>query len=147
MEFIHPVTWLILFAVLLIIEAVTLGLTTIWFAGGAFIAFLVSLPFDNWIIEAIVFLVVSIVLLIFTRPIVLRYVSSKKTKTNYESLIGSIGKVSEQIDNINDKGTVTLNGLDWTARAENNDQIIEVGEKVEVKQISGVKLIVVSVKK
>ncbi|WFR57985.1 NfeD family protein [Anaerocolumna sp. AGMB13025] len=134
--------WLIALAVFLVIEIITLGLTTIWFAGGALIAFLLSLVADNLILELAVFLVVSFVLLIFTRPIAQRFFNLQRIKTNYESLIGKAGKVIEKIDNFNNSGQVIVNGQEWTARALNSQEIIEPGKRIIIREVSGVKLIV-----
>ncbi len=134
--------WLITLAVLLVIEIITLGLTTIWFAGGALVAFLLSLVSDNFILELVVFLVVSFVLLFFTRPIAQKYFNKQRVKTNYESLIGKDGKVIERIDNFNNTGQVVVGGLEWTARALDSQEIIETGERVIIREVSGVKLIV-----
>lgn len=137
----EPIIWLILLAVLLVIEIITLGLTTIWFAAGALGAFFVSLASDNMVIQLLVFFVVSLVLLIFTRPIATRFFNTGRVKTNYESLVGKEGRVTERIDNFNQTGTVVLNGQEWTARAV-KDQIIETDVRVRVVNITGVKLIV-----
>ena len=134
--------WLIALAVLLVIEIITLGLTTIWFAGGALVAFLLSLVSDSFILELVVFLVVSLVLLFFTRPIAQKYFNKQRVKTNYESLIGRDGKVIERIDNFNNTGQVVVGGLEWTARALDSQEIIETGERVIIREVSGVKLIV-----
>lgn len=133
--------WLVALTILLIIEIITLGLTSIWFAGGALAAFLLSLFTDNLILEVGVFVAVSLVLLYFTRPIAMKYFNNKREKTNYEALEGSSGKVLEKIDNFNSTGVVLLNGLEWTARSS-DDSIIPAGKKVIVKEVSGVKLIV-----
>ncbi len=133
--------WLIIMAVLILIEIATLGLTTIWFAFGALAAFIASLAGANLIVQIIVFLAVSLITLIFTRPVAVRFFNSDRTKTNAESLIGEKAVVVEKIDNINASGRVALNGQEWTARSSDND-IIDVGETVTVDSISGVKLIV-----
>lgn len=134
--------WLIILAVFIVIEIATLGLTTIWFAAGALVAFLLSLANVNIILEIIVFLVISILMLIFTRPIAIKYFNSKRIKTNYESVIGSVGKVTETIDNFNATGVVSVAGLEWTARSNNDTEVIKPGTKVLIKQVAGVKLIV-----
>ncbi len=138
----NSIYWLIALAVFLVIEIITLGLTTIWFAGGALIAFLLSLIVDNSILEFVVFIIVSFVLLYFTRPIAQKYFNKQRIKTNYESLIGRDGKVIEKIDNFNNTGQVIVNGQEWTARALIDQEIIETGEKVVIREVSGVKLIV-----
>ena len=139
---VYSTFWLILLAVLIIIEIATLGLTTIWFAGGALAAFIVSLLVDSIFLELIVGLIVSFFLLFYTRPIVKRYLNKGLVKTNYESLIGRDGKVTEAINNIEGMGTVNLNGQLWTARSLEDGIQIEAGEIVTVRNIQGVKLIV-----
>ena len=142
---VNSIAWLILLAFLIFVEIVTLGLTTIWFAGGALVAFIVSLFYDNLLLEIILFLVISLVLLFFTRPIVKKYFNSTRTKTNYEAVIGKEALVTATIDNINATGWAVVDGLEWSARSVDGD-IIEKGTKVIVKSISGVKLMV-SIKK
>ncbi|NLP16229.1 MAG: NfeD family protein [Clostridiales bacterium] len=137
----NSIAWLILLAFLIFVEMITLGLTTIWFAGGALVAFIVSLFYDNLLVEIILFLVISLVLLFFTRPFVKKYFNSTRTKTNFETVIGKEALVTSTIDNINATGSVTINGLEWTARSVNGE-IIEKGTKVIVESISGVKLMV-----
>ncbi len=133
--------WLIGVVVLLAIELLTMGLTTIWFAGGSLAAFVVTLLGGGRWIQIIVFLVVSFVLLFFTRPVAAKYFNKQRTKTNAEGLIGKEAKVTADIDNFNQKGTVMVDGMEWSARTE-NDSVIEKGKKVEILEIKGVKLIV-----
>ncbi|MDF2907257.1 MAG: putative rane protein [Herbinix sp.] len=137
----NSILWLLILAILIFIEIITLGLTTIWFAGGALIAFIVSLFFDNLLLEVILFLVVSMVLLYFTRPLVLRYFNPRRTKTNYEGVIGKVAMVTTTINNIKAEGQVVVNGQEWSAKALNDD-IIEKGTKIKIHGITGVKLIV-----
>lgn len=141
----NPTYWLIILAVLILIEIITLGLTTIWFAGGALVAFIISLFFDNLIVQLILFFAVSILLLCFTRPIVMKYFNPKRVRTNYEEVIGKIGLVKTQIDNMNATGLVVVDGQDWSARSS-DDSILEPGERVQILSISGVKLIVTKYK-
>ena len=138
----NSIYWLIALAVLLVIEIITLGLTTIWFAGGALIALLISLVMDNLILEFVAFLVVSLALLIFTRPFAAKYFNRGRVKTNYEVLIGKEARVTQRIDNFNSTGQVIVNGQEWTARAMKEDSIIELGKRVVVREIAGIKLIV-----
>lgn len=133
--------WLAVAAVMIVVEIISLGLTTIWFAGGALIAALVAYLDGGWFVQIILFGVVSLVLLIFTRPIAQKHLMKKSEKTNVESLVGMTCYVTELIDNIHGKGTVRLNGLDWSARSENGESI-SVDTEVVVKAINGVKLIV-----
>ena len=134
--------WLIALAVLLVIEIATMGLTTVWFAGGCLVAFVATLLSAPLWLQVLLFLAVSLALLLFTRPVALRYLNQNREKTNYESVIGREGKVTEQIDNFNQMGTVILAGQEWSARSKKEGQIIEVGAAVVVREIQGVKLIV-----
>ena len=133
--------WLIGVVVLLAIELLTMGLTTIWFAGGALVAFGVTVVGGGRLLQIIVFLVVSFLLLFFTRPLATKFFNGKREKTNIDSLIGKEAKVTKTIDNFNQQGTVFVNGMEWSARAE-DDTIIKEGEKIQIKKIEGVKLIV-----
>lgn len=119
--------WLIAIAVFIVIEIVTLGLTTIWFAGGALVAFLAGLCGANEAIQIVLFFVVSFLMLLGVRPSACRKFNSKRIKTNVESLIGSECKVLEQIDNFNETGKVLLDGKEWTARSA-EDTVIQTGE-------------------
>ncbi len=133
--------WLIILALCLLVEIATLGLVTIWFAGGALVTFFVAMATDSLLIQVIVFFVVSLLLLFFTRPIAKKFYNSKRTKTNVDSLIGEQCKVTETIDNFNGTGTVLLNGLEWTARSK-DETVIEAGARVQVCVVDGVKVIV-----
>lgn len=137
--------WLIVFVIFAALELVSLGLTCIWFAVGALAACVTSLFTGNWIIQAIVFIVVTVVVLIFLRPIAMKYINNKAEKTNVESMEGKIGKVISEIDNINARGMVQIDGMDWTARSQENEAIAE-GTLVEVISVEGVKVIVKEVK-
>ena len=137
----NSIYWLIALAVFLAFEIATLGLTTIWFSGGALIAFFISLFVDNFVLELVAFLIVSFVLLFFTRPVAAKYFNKQRTKTNYESLIGKEAKITMTVDNFNASGQAVLNGQEWAARSV-DDRVIEPGERVIVRNISGVKLIV-----
>ena len=137
-----PIIWVIVFLVLMVLELISMGLTTIWFAGGAVVALVLS-AFDAPIVaQVIVFLVVSTLLLYFTRPIAQKYFNKNRVNTNVESMPGQIGIVTVDIDNIAATGTVSLNGMDWTARSKEPEGTIAKGTKVRVLEVQGVKLIV-----
>ena len=135
------ICWLAVFVLLIVIELATMGLTTIWFAGGAVAGFIASMLGANVVIQAVVFFVVSIVLLIFTRPLAVRYINSNKTKTNIDGLIGQEALVLEEINNIRETGCARLEGKEWTARSV-DDTVIPADTVVIVERIEGVKLIV-----
>ena len=133
--------WLGVLVVMAIIEAVTLGLTTIWFAGGALAAFIASLLGAGLVVQIVLFIVVSFLLLAFTRPVAVKYLNKDRIRTNAESLIGKSAIVKEDIDNLKANGMVSVNGQEWTARAT-DDSIIAKDTVVEIVEIKGVKLIV-----
>ncbi|RGC72849.1 NfeD family protein [Lachnospiraceae bacterium AM23-2LB] len=134
--------WLGLLILFLVIEIATVGLTTIWMAGGALGALILDLAGLNlwWQIGA--FLVVSFTMLVFTRPFVVKYINSHHEKTNYEGIIGKVVRITEKVDNLQQTGTAVVNGLEWTTRAERDDVILNPGDLAKVVNISGVKLIV-----
>lgn len=140
------IVWLAILIVLVLIEIITLGLTTIWFAGGALAAFIASLLGAGIPVQITLFVVVSLLLLGGTRPYAVRHFNKERIKTNAESLIGSYGIVLEDINNLEATGTVQVNGLEWSARAA-DDSLIAKGKEVLIEKISGVKLIVKEVEK
>lgn len=138
----YAVYWLIALVVFLVIEAATLGLATIWFAGGALVALIVAMCGAGLGIQVASFLVVSLVLLIFTRPFAVRFLSRDTLKTNVDRVIGMEGVVTEEISNLAGTGKVSLGGNIWTARTENEGGTIPVDAVVAVLRVEGVKLIV-----
>lgn len=142
LEFQPVIAWLVLLVILLIIEMLTMGLTTIWFAGGALVAGIIA-AFDLPIwIQIVLFTVVSLILLIFTRPVAMKYFNKDREKTNAEGLIGQKAIVVGEINNLLGVGQVTVSGMEWSARAQDDDEKIKVGEVVIIREIRGVKLIV-----
>ena len=138
----QAVIWLAILVVLLAVEAITLGLTTIWFAGGAFVAFGMAIAGAEVLPQIIAFCVVSILLLVLTRPTAVKWLNKGHVKTNAESLLQETAVVTETIDNLANKGQVQVKGQYWTARTYQANQIIETGKTVKIKEFSGVKLIV-----
>ena len=136
------VFWLILLIILVAIEIATMGLTTIWFAGGAFVAIIAAALNTPLYVQITLFLIVSVVLLLFTRPIAMKYFNKDRIKTNAESLIGKQAVVTEDIDNLLAVGLVSINGQEWTAWNVVDGMKIPKGTVVIVRAISGVKLIV-----
>ncbi|NLD19755.1 MAG: NfeD family protein [Clostridiales bacterium] len=133
------VLWLTAAAVLAIIEAFTLGLTTIWFAGGAVGASIASLLGASVIVQVIVFLAISIILIVVTRPIVKKRLNNKTEKTNIDAIIGQEAIVEEDIFP-HSNGQVRADGKVWTAASSKNE--IKKGVVVIIKDVRGVTLIV-----
>lgn len=138
----EAICWLAIVIVLLVIEIATLGLATIWFAGGALVACIAALLHANIWVQIVLFLVISVLLLFFTRPLAIRYMNKDRTKTNVDSMVGKEAVVTEAIDNLKAQGVVQVNGLEWTARSEESQEVIPKGAIVEVGRVDGVKLIV-----
>ncbi len=136
------VVWLVILVVCLVIEILTLGLTTIWFAIGALAATISALlSFPLWA-QNTVFVAVSLVFLFFTRPIAVKYFNKDRIRTNAEGLIGKMGIVISEIDNLQGIGQITIGGQEWSARSTNDTVRLSVGTVVEITAIQGVKLIV-----
>ena len=134
--------WLGLFILLLVIEIITVGLTTIWFAAGALAALAANVLGADLIIQIIIFLAVSIVLLIFTRPWAEKHLNRKRVRTNYEREIGKVIRITEKVDNLNQTGKSVVDGQEWTVRSQSSNDILEKDELAKVIAVSGVKLIV-----
>ena len=134
--------WLVLLVALVVIELLTLGLTTVWFAGGAFVATIAAL-FDAPIaLQVIIFLLVSALLLFFTRPLAVKYFNKDRVRTNAESLVGRQAIVISEIDNLQGIGQVNVGGMEWSARTRVDGMKLPVGTVATVLAINGVKLIV-----
>jgi membrane protein implicated in regulation of membrane protease activity len=134
--------WLAVLFVCIVIEIATLGLTTIWFAGGALVATILAMFQTPFAVQIVAFILVSFILLIFTRPIAVRYFNKDRIRTNTESLIGQEAVVVSEIDNLQGIGRIQIQGKEWTARTAVSGIQIPVGAVVIVRAISGVKLIV-----
>ena len=134
--------WLLAFVILIGIEAATMALTTIWFAGGAVFAFFAAVLGFSIQTQLVVFLIVSFILLLFTRPFAMRFVNRETVKTNVDGLIGRRAKVITKIDNNEPSGATVVDGQEWTARSMDDAVTIPVGTHVVIKEVRGVKLIV-----
>lgn len=141
------ILWIALIVIFALVEIITVGLTSIWFAGGALAALLCCALGLGIVWQIIVFVLVSVVLLIFTRPWALKYLKPRLVKTNYESAIEKNVCVTERIDNIKGIGAAVLNGQEWTARAYEEGKTFEAGEIVTVKEIRGVTMYVTASEK
>ncbi len=137
--------WLCALAVFLGVEALTVGLTSVWFAFGSLAALLCAwLKGPMWL-QTVWFLGVSLLSLVATRPLAKKYVNSRRQPTNADRSIGRCGMVTETIDNLRSTGEVKLDGRLWTARSLSGEPI-EKGSIVIAREIRGVKLIVESVR-
>ena len=134
--------WVALLATFIIIEASTAQLLTIWFAVGSLAALISTFITDNIIVQVIVFVVVSAIALVITRPLVKKMTKTQKQPTNADMYINAEGIVTETISNLNAKGTVKVRGSVWTARSFSDEVEIPENTTIIVDRIEGVKLIV-----
>lgn len=142
-EFSMTMLWVVVMVVFLVVEAVTVGLASIWFAVGALFAMFSAMVGAPVWLQILVFLAVSALTLYFTRPLVKKYVNGKVQPTNADMIIGKECRVVETIDNIAGTGAVYVDGKTWSARCS-KDEVIPEGELVKALRIDGVKLIVLS---
>ncbi len=135
--------WFIVFVVLLFIELATVNLVSIWFAVGSLLAFITTFITDNILIQILVFVISSTIALILTKPIIKKIKSREIVPTNFDRVLGKRGEVIKKITE--DKyGEVKVLGTVWTAMAS---ETLEVGQKVKIKGIDGVKLVVIKEEK
>lgn len=141
-----PVFWLAAAIIFALIEGLTMGLTTIWFAGGAVAALIASLLGANLAIQIVLFFVVSVGLLLSTRKLFVKKLHTGQEKTNVNALIGKEGIVTSTIKPL-DPGIIKLGSQDWTAICKDTEAVVAEGTKVKVVAIEGVKAIVIPLEK
>ena len=134
--------WLILTVILAIIELATVGLVTIWFAAGSFVAMFFAAFGANIPVQIAVFVLVSVVCIAVARPLAAKYLNNNVEKTNIDSVIGKKLIVKYKIDNLEETGKVEFEGSTWLARSEDNNITIPEGVEVTVVKVEGNKLIV-----
>ncbi len=137
----EAIVWLALFVILLIVELLTVGLTSIWFAGGALAALVLELLGVDLIWQIGAFILVSFVLVYFTRAFAVKYVNAHHEKTNYEQAVGKIVRITQRVDDLAQTGKGILDGMEWTVRTDSKE-VLEKDTLARVIRISGVKLIV-----
>lgn len=135
-----PYIWVGIAVLFIIIEALTLALTTVWFALGALVGMVCALLGLPWLWQVLLFLVASLVLFIFTRPVAIRYWRVGKEKTNVEGLAGMKAKVLQDVEPMG-TGLIKVNGQEWTAVTD-GDKSIGAGAVVEILEVRGVKAVV-----
>jgi len=140
------IVWLALMVIFLIVEAVcAIHLVSIWFAAGSLVAAVAALLNASVWLQVLLFLVVSCVILALMWPFVKKFLNPGLKKTNIDSVIGSEGLVTGDIDNLSARGQVKLNGMEWTARSTTGAPI-SAGTRIRVDRIEGVKVFVTPVK-
>ena len=135
------IVWLVILAVMIVLEIFSLGLTTIWFGIGAIGAAIVSwMGYGIWV-QLIVFAVLSVIAMAVFRPLAVKYLNKDKEKTNIDGVVGEVVVVTKEINNEMAAGEVQPNGMSWTARSQDG-RVIPEAERVTVVSVQGVKLIV-----
>ena len=133
--------WLVLCGIFLITEIFTVSFLMFWPGIGAFFAFITSLITDNQLIQIGVFTVSTVLMIIFMKPLVKKlFKTNDSTVMNSNSLIGKTGIVIKEINTLEGKGQVKINGELWSAFTQDQDTIIKEGEKVIIESIEGVRL-------
>lgn len=131
-----PWVWVAVTLICIVIESLTLSLTTIWFGISAFIMVFVAFTPMPFIAQFFMFVVIALLLLIFTRPVLKKRLNKKKIATNYERIIGQVAVVTKKIT-VLDKGAIKVGGMEWTA-AVREDVVLEEGCKCTIEEIAGV---------
>lgn len=130
------IVWLAIIIILTAIELLSVNLTTIWFVVSGIIALIVSFLTDNYLIQFGIFVILGVILLVTTKPLLIKKLKTKKESTNLDRVIGMEGIVTEKITK-RETGEIKVDGKKWTAYA---DKSIKQGEVVKVLEINGVKL-------
>ena len=133
--------WFALMVVFIIMEASTVTMVSIWFVMGALAAMIVSLLGGALWLQVVLFLAVSALLLWCLRPVVKKHFTPKLEKTNVDAVIGAVGRVTEQISNVDACGHVKLGAMEWAARSTAGTTI-EEGALVCVDRVEGVRVFV-----
>ena len=140
-ESLQKIIWLVLLLLFAGAEALTVGLTSVWFAAGALFALIAALLGGTLWVQIALFLVVSTLCLLAVRPLARRHLNNRVEATNADRVIGEQAQVTEDIDNIRGKGAVVIRGVAWTARSEDGSPL-SAGTLVKVLRIEGVKVFV-----
>ena len=133
--------WLVIAVVLGIFEAATVALVSIWFAVGAVAAMVPAYFNAPFWVQILVFILVSALCFVFTRPFFKKIIRVNKQPTNVDRLVGQEGVATDDIENIECRGKVFISGLTWSARSETGE-LIPQGAVVTVKKIEGATLVV-----
>ncbi len=138
----RPLIWLALLVLFLVVEAACpVHLVSVWFAVGALVGMIVSALGGPLWLQLVLFLVTSAALLALLWPFIRKFMNPNLVATNVDALVGSVGIVTTDIDNVEATGQVKLGGMEWTARSLTGERIA-AGTRVKVDHIEGVKAFV-----
>lgn len=133
--------WLILMIAFIVIEAATISLVSIWFALGSLVGLIAAVFNAPLWLQISLFVLVSGATLLLTKPLVKKFVNSKRESTNLDRVLEKDASVTEEINNLNETGTVYVDGKEWTARSSDGS-VIQKGTVVKINKIEGVKAFV-----
>ena len=132
------ILWLVIVILLTFLEVITINLVSIWFIASALVSLFLSFVIDSFYVEFAIFVLLGLVLMLITRPILLKKMPKRDIKTNLDRVIGMEGLVTDEIAK-HKIGEVKVDGKRWSAIS---DTKVEVGTTVIVESIDGVKLVV-----
>ena len=132
------ILWLIVIVLLVFLEVSTINLVCVWFILSGLVSLILSFFIESFYILFAVFVLLGLVLMVLTRPILIRKFKRKNVKTNSDRVLGMEGVVTEEINKLK-IGEVKVDGKRWSAIS---DEKIEVGTTIIVESIDGVKLVV-----
>lgn len=144
-QMVLEIIWTALLILFAVGEGITVGLTSIWFAAGSLAALIAALLGAPLGLQLALFVVVSALCIIAARPLARRYLEPKLQPTNADRILGTEAKVTEDIDNLQGCGCVTIGGIPWSARSEDGSPL-PAGTLVRILRIEGVKVYVEEVK-
>ena len=132
------ILWLIIIILLTILEVITINLVSVWFIASGLVSLFISFFIDSFYIQFAVFVCLGLILMLLTRPILVKKITRKNVKTNIDRVIGMEGVVTEEITRFK-IGEVKVDGKRWSAIS---DTKITEGSHIIVEGIDGVKLVV-----
>lgn len=138
------IVWFVLLIILVLAEASTVMVVSLWFAAGALVAMITSMLGGPLWLQILLFIAVSGTLLYTLRPVLKKFFTPKLTRTNVDAVIGEEGITMVAVDNLMAQGKVKLNGMEWSARSTSGENIPE-NVKVRIDRVEGVKLYVTPV--
>lgn len=141
-NYFHLALWFLIFLILIIVEVLTINLSTVWFIIGSVFAFFSSFFTRNLNYQIIVFIVFTIISIILTKRFLTKVSNFKKINTNVDSIIGRICLVTKDINNLLNQGEIVIDKNIWSALSKDDNVIIREGTKVKICDIKGVKVIV-----
>lgn len=141
-NYFHLALWFLIFLILIIVEVLTINLSTIWFIIGSVFAFFSSFFTRNLNYQIIVFIVFTIISIILTKRFLTKVSNFKKINTNVDSIIGRTCLVTKDINNLLNQGEIVIDKNIWSALSKDDNVVIKEGTKVKICDIKGVKVIV-----